>query len=75
MGVASLISTSIARAVNLESTLVSMAMFVLMVLLMVLSIVVLLVPSLYFLTVRRNPLFYLYTAMRPLMAGFAPASS
>ena len=75
VGVASLISTSIARAVNLESTLVSLAMFVLMMLLMVLFITLLLVPTAYFLTVRKNPLVFLYTSIRPVMAGFAPASS
>lgn len=75
VGVASLIAASVAKADNLESTFVSLAMFVLMLTLVVVFIILILVPGLYFIITRKNPFVFLYTAIRPMMSGFAPPSS
>ena len=75
VGVASLIASSVAKASNLESTFVSLAMFVLVITLVVLFIIMILVPGLFFIVIRKNPFVFLYTAIRPMMSGFAPPSS
>lgn len=75
VGVASLIASSVAKASNLESTFVSLAMFVLVITLVVLFIILILVPGLFFIVIRKNPFVFLYTAIRPMMSGFAPPSS
>ncbi|XP_021353115.1 excitatory amino acid transporter-like [Mizuhopecten yessoensis] len=75
VGVASLICVSIIRVENLEDTFRSLGMFLLTFTVGNLLQQLLLIPSIYFLALRKNPFTFLLSTARPWMTVFGPPSS
>ncbi|XP_069132413.1 excitatory amino acid transporter-like [Argopecten irradians] len=75
VGVASLISVSIVRVESIEATFRSLGLFILYYTIGILVQYFVIIPIVYFIIVRKNPLKFLLTAVRPWMATFGTASS
>ncbi|XP_060068253.1 excitatory amino acid transporter-like [Ylistrum balloti] len=75
VGVASLICVSVLRVESLEDTFRSLGMYLITFTVGNLIQQLLLIPSIYFLAIRKNPFTFLLSTARPWMAVFGPPSS
>ncbi|XP_052714335.1 excitatory amino acid transporter-like [Crassostrea angulata] len=75
VGVASLITTALLKASDIESVFTSMGMFVLAHSIGIAFHQLVLIPLTYFFTTRKNPLYFMGYCLRPWLTVFAPPSS
>lgn len=75
VGVASLITTALLKASDIESVFTSMGMFVLAHSIGIAFHQLVLIPLAYFITTRKNPLYFMWYCLRPWLTVFAPPSS
>lgn len=75
VGVASLITTALLTASDIESVFTSMGMFVLAHSVGIAFHQLVLIPLTYFITTRKNPLYFMWYCLRPWLTVFAPPSS
>lgn len=75
IGVASLITTALLKASDIENVFTSMGMFVLAHSIGIAFHQLVLIPLAYFITTRKNPLYFLWYCLRSWLTVFGPASS
>ncbi|XP_062615329.1 excitatory amino acid transporter 2-like [Saccostrea cucullata] len=75
VGVASLIATAILKAHDIENVFSSMGMFVLAHVVGLLFHQLVLIPVIYFIATRKNPLYFFSASLRPWFTVFGPPST
>ncbi|XP_022339439.2 neutral amino acid transporter A-like [Crassostrea virginica] len=75
VGVASLIVTAILRAADIKSVFTSMGMFVLAHSIGIVFHQLVLIPLIYFIATRKNPIYFLGFCLRPCLTVFGPPST
>lgn len=75
VGVASLITTALLTASDIESVFTSMGMFVLAHSIGIAFHQLVLIPLTYFITTRKNPLYFMWYCLRPCLTVFGPPST
>ena len=75
IGVASLIATVLAKTDDLQGTFARLGMFILAAILGLVILMFVVIPLIFFIIIRRNPIPFFANLIRPFMITFATASS